>query len=120
MQSTAINVTDYLEETPIERRQCLHEMRRLCRETLAGYTEGMYYGMPGYSKDGVVEVGFNSQKNYISLYILKPAVMEANRPLLKGINCGKGCIRYSRPEAVDFSVVRKLLEETLTSPDTAC
>lgn len=63
MQSKAKNVTDYLQEIPEERRECL--------ATLTGYEERMDYGGPCYKKNGVAEVGFASQKNYIALYILK-------------------------------------------------
>jgi uncharacterized protein YdhG (YjbR/CyaY superfamily) len=76
--------------------------------------------MPSYKKEGIVEVGFASQKNYISLYILKEAVMDANRELLQGINLGKGCIRYTKPEKMDFQVIERLLRETVTSTDDIC
>ena len=46
---------------------------------LPGYEEGMDYGMPSYSKDGVVEFGFASQKNYISIYGVKSDAIEAHR-----------------------------------------
>ena len=68
--------------------------------------------MPGYKKDGVVEVSFASQKNYISLYILKQAVIEANRADLQGLSVGKGCIRYTKPAKMDFATIEKLLRGT--------
>ncbi|MEO5952722.1 MAG: DUF1801 domain-containing protein, partial [Chloroflexia bacterium] len=70
MQSTATTVDDYLETVPSERIPALIKLRHLCASNLPGYTEGMDYGMPSYSKNGTVEVAFNSQKHYISLYIL--------------------------------------------------
>ena len=76
--------------------------------------------MPCYKREGVVEVAFASQKNYISVYIMKEDVVRANRALLKGLNVGKGCIRYSKPEKVDFRVVQKLLSDTLESEEDAC
>ena len=38
---------------------------------LKGYEENMAYGGPTYNKNGVIEVAFASQKNFIGLYILK-------------------------------------------------
>jgi uncharacterized protein YdhG (YjbR/CyaY superfamily) len=67
MQSIATDVSSYLQELPDDRRVSLMKLRQLCLDTLVGYEEGMDYGMPGYKKNGVVEVGFASQKNYISL-----------------------------------------------------
>ena len=109
MQSTAANVDTYLSQVPDTRRAALTRLRELCRETLVGYEEGMEYGLPSYKKSGVVEVAFASQKNYISLYVLKEAVVNTYRAALVTASIGKGCIRYSRPEKLDFAIIEKLL-----------
>jgi hypothetical protein len=38
-----------------------------------------------------------------------------NKELLKGLNHGKGCIRYSNPDKIDFELIRKLLTDTVNS-----
>lgn len=118
MQSTATTVDEYLETAPPQRLEALTRLRQLCLGTLEGYKESMQYGMPSYSKDGTVEIGFNSQKNYISLYVLKKEVVDTYRDQLKDV--GKGCIRYRRPEQIDFALVQKLLEETVASSAEIC
>jgi len=120
MQSAAVDVPSYLQELPDDRRASLAKLRQLCLDTLAGYQEGMEYGMPSYKKDGIVEVAFASQRNYISLYILKHAVIEAHRPQLAGLNVGKGCIRYSKPAKLDFAIVELLLAATRASAEEPC
>ena len=120
MQSQATEVQQYLKEVPAERLETLQQLRELCQLTLVGYEESMAYGMPSYSKHGVVEVAFASQKNYISLYILKEPVLAQHRPSLTGLNLGKGCIRYSKPEKIDFGLVKQLLEDTLNSDAEIC
>jgi hypothetical protein len=55
MQSTAKNVTSYLEEVPAERKVALIQLRKLCLVTLKGFEESMQYGGPCYSRNGVVE-----------------------------------------------------------------
>jgi len=117
MQSSAKDVTSYLQELPADRRASLAKLRQLCLDTLVGYAEGMEYGMPGYKKNGVVEVGFASQKNYISLYILKESVVAAHRAQLAGLSVGKGCIRYSKRAKIDFAVVEQLLSDTRDSTE---
>ncbi len=84
MQSEAKSVDAYLEEVPAERKEALTQLRDLCRSALTGFDESMAYGMPSYSRNGEVEVGFASQKNYISLYILKQEVMDAHKEALAG------------------------------------
>jgi uncharacterized protein YdhG (YjbR/CyaY superfamily) len=120
MQSKASNVGQYLKEVPAERLETLKQLRELCRTTLDGYDESMEYGMPSYTKDGIVEVAFASQKNYISLYILKEPVLDKHRPTLDGLNLGKGCIRYSKPGRINFELVKQLLEDTLVSDAEIC
>jgi hypothetical protein len=40
------------------------------------------YGGPCYSRNGVVEAGFASQKRFIGLYILRLDVLNAHRAML--------------------------------------
>ncbi len=121
MQSKAENVDDYLKEVPDARREALAQLRKLCLETLDGYEESMEYGMPSYKQgSGEVEVAFASQKNYISLYILKEEVLNRHRESLAGLNMGKGCIRYSKPEKIDFKIVGELLADSRQSNSEIC
>ena len=120
MQSSAIDVDRYLEEVPENRKEGLAKLRELCQDTLEDYEESMVYRMPSYAKDGTVEVAFASQKNYISLYILKQDVLNAHRDELKDLNLGKGCIRYSSPKKLNFDIIEKLLIGTRESDGEIC
>ena len=82
----------------------------------------MRYGGPCYSRNEVVEVGFASQKHFTALYILRTDVMKTYKNLLKikGVSVGKGCIRYSKPEKIDFEVVEKMLKATKKSTGVVC
>ena len=122
MQSDAKTVSAYIKESPAERQETLKRLRALCLATLIGFKESMDYGGPCYSRNGVVEVGFASQKNYIGLYILRTDVMRSHRYLLNvpGVTLGKGAIRYSRPEKINFEVVEKMLRATAESMGPVC
>ncbi|MEU6645029.1 DUF1801 domain-containing protein [Saccharomonospora sp. NPDC046836] len=120
MQSSSSDVTAYLDEVAPARRAALAELRRLCRELLPGFEESMSYGMPTYLRDGVAEVGWASQKQYISLYILRTDVLNSHSRQLFGLNLGKGCIRYRRPDQIDFPVVRSLLTATAEGRGPVC
>jgi uncharacterized protein YdhG (YjbR/CyaY superfamily) len=80
----------------------------------------MDYGMPSYSRDGVVEFGFASQKNYISIYGVKSDAIETHRGEFEGASIGKGCIRYTKPEKVDLAAVERLLKSTAASTGRVC
>lgn len=122
MQSDAKTVSAYIKESPAERQEALKHLRALCRDVLTGFKESMDYGGPSYSRNGVVEVGFASQKNYVGLYILRTDVMRSHRYLLNvpGVTLGKGVIRYSKPEKINFEVVEKMLRATVESTGPVC
>jgi uncharacterized protein YdhG (YjbR/CyaY superfamily) len=122
MQSTARDVSEYLEEIPLERRAALTRLRQLCLDVLDGHQEIMRYGMACYQRPDATEpdIAFASQKRHIALYVLKKLVLDANRALLTTASIGKGCVRYSRPQKIDFEVVKKVLLETKASTDPIC
>ena len=120
MQSNAINVATYLNEVPDARRELLIKLRNLCLKTLIGYEESMDYGMPSYKKNDKVEVSFASQKNHISLYVLKKGIVDAYRADIVGASIGKSCIRYAKPEKLDLSVIERLLVASRDAEETAC
>jgi hypothetical protein len=62
MQSKARTVTAYLGQVPATRRSVLTKLRELCVQGLVGYQEVVEYGLPGYSKNGKVEIAFASQR----------------------------------------------------------
>lgn len=118
MNSTAANVDEYVQEVPENRRAAINELRERCRNILVGYDESMQYGMPTYGKNGTPEVAFASQKNYISLYMMKNSVVNRYRDQLP--MSGKSCIRYSSPAKMDFAVIEQMLRETATDPSEPC
>lgn len=120
MRSEASTVDEYLLGVPEKRVAAISKLRELCQEILIGYEEGMVYGMPTYAKNGVVEIAFASQKNQISFYGLKSDVVNANLDLMKGIDRGKSCIRFSDSKKIDFDLIRKLLLENVKSDGKAC
>jgi hypothetical protein len=54
------------------------------------------------------------------LYILKKQVVIDHASQLAGLSVGKGCIRYSKPEKMDFKVIESLLRATAETPEDAC
>jgi uncharacterized protein YdhG (YjbR/CyaY superfamily) len=113
VQSKATTVGAFLKEADAARRPALTKLRKLVREMLPSSDESMAYGMPTYTKDGKMVTAFNNQKNYIAFYAGQTAI-QAHKKALGGVSCGKGCIRYSKPDKIDFDVVRSLLANIAT------
>ena len=76
--------------------------------------------MPTYGRDGIAEIAWASQKQYISLYVMRGDVLDAHREQLAHLSVGKGCIRYRSPAAVDFAVVRSMLTDVAASRGPVC
>jgi uncharacterized protein YdhG (YjbR/CyaY superfamily) len=120
MKSDVATVSEYLKEVPEERTDALIHIRKLCQEYLTDFEESMQYGMPSYSRHGTVEVAFASQKNNISLYILRTDVLNQYRDQFAASAIGKGCIRYRNPNKIDFTMVEEMLAKTNDSTGEVC
>jgi uncharacterized protein YdhG (YjbR/CyaY superfamily) len=111
VQSKARSVDEWMSALDPSRSAALERLRGLCRERLTGWQERMQWGMPGYGPEGAdAVVSFNSQKQHIALYA-GPTAVDRFTDRLKDIDHGKGCIRYRRPEQMDFDVIADILED---------
>ena len=120
VQSRAATVDEYIAEAPPERRDALARLRDVARRVLADHDERMMYGMPAYVMGDQCAYAFASQKQYIALYVTKPGVHARNAEALKGLDCGKGCIRFRKPADIDFALVETLLRDTAASDEPPC
>lgn len=109
VQSAATSVDMFIEGVEPSRIDGVKRLREACRAAFPGWDERMQWGMPGYGPPGSDNlVSFNNQKNYVSLYAGRDAI-ERHKSGLKGASFGKGCVRFPKPEKIDFAVVEKLL-----------
>ncbi len=116
VQSSATDVDAYLAELPDDRNVVLTHLRELCRAELQGFTEVMAYGMSAYQRDGVAEIAFASQKQYLSFYLLRGDVRDALAGRLAGQDMGKSCLRFRKSGDLDLDLVRDLLRATAAAP----
>lgn len=120
MQSKATTVDDYFLEIPPKRIPAMTNLRKLFRQELKGYEERMQYGGPCYVKNNIVEAGFATQKHFIGVYILKQDAFKKYIGELKGVSYGKGVMRFTKPEDINFGVVQKMLRATYESDKDIC
>lgn len=111
VQSKAATVDAYLGEVDATRQEAARRLRDLCRDLLPGWEEMMRWGMPGYGPPGAdPAVSFNIQKRHIAVYAGQTA-LDRFRDRLGGADLGKGCVRYARPDAMDFDVIADMLRD---------
>jgi uncharacterized protein YdhG (YjbR/CyaY superfamily) len=110
VQSAAASVDAFLEGVEPARLEAVKRLREACRDAFPGWEERMQWGMPGYGPPGSDNlVSFNNQKNYVSLYAGRDAI-ERYKDAFKGASFGGGCVRFAKPERIDFELVEKLLD----------
>jgi uncharacterized protein YdhG (YjbR/CyaY superfamily) len=132
MQSKATTVEDYIKELPKERQQAIIKLRKEIRKNIPkGFSEGMGYGMMGYSvphslypagyhcdpKLPLPFMGVASQKHFIAVYHMG---VYADPKLLKWftdayakagvgkLDMGKSCIRFKNPEKIPYKLIGEL------------
>jgi uncharacterized protein YdhG (YjbR/CyaY superfamily) len=109
VQSAAANVDAFMDGVEPARIDAVRRMREACLRAFTGWEERMQWGMPGYGPPGLDNlVSFNNQKNYISLYAGRDAI-ERCKGAFKGASFGGGCVRFPKPETIDFELVEKVL-----------
>lgn len=120
VQSKAATVDDWLMEVEPGRAACLAQIRASALANLPGYAESMRHGMPTYTR-GADEpaFAFNSQKQYISLYV-SPRAHALHAEALKGVDAGKSCIRFRKPQQVDFDLLDRMLQDTARLGEASC
>jgi len=110
VKSETKDVATYLAGVPAERREAMTRLRSLYASAFKGCEETIDYGVPCYKRDGKMVAGFASQKQYIALYGMGK-VAERYSKELTGCSMGKGCIRFRRPEAIDFDLIQRMLKD---------
>ena len=120
VQSDASTVDGYVAALDATWRPTIEHLRERCRSTLSSCDEVMAYGMPTYQQGDKVAIGFALQRRHLSLYVAKKGVLDAQRSKLAGLSLGKGCVRFARPDQVDFEVIDVLLTESERSIETPC
>jgi uncharacterized protein YdhG (YjbR/CyaY superfamily) len=113
VQSTAATVDDWFAEVDPKREPALSAVRASALKHFGAAAERMSYGMPAYQRadDDAPVFAFNSQKQHISLYV-SPRVHPLYQEELKGLDAGKSCIRFRKPEQIDLGLVDRMLADS--------
>lgn len=82
------------------RRETLGQLRGVIKRQAPELEEGINYKMLGYRDERGFVFHLNAQKNYVSLYVGDAEKIDPQRELLKGLNLGKGCIRFTKSVVV--------------------
>lgn len=92
---------EYLEQLEIDwRKDKLLELRAIIQKEAPGLIEGINYKMLSYSDKRGPVFHLNAQKNYVSFYVGDANKVDSTGELLKGIDVGKGCVRFKKSDDI--------------------
>lgn len=123
--TTAKTPEEYIDQIEEPRRSQIQQVHDLIRKTVPDLKPHIMSGMIGYGTyhykyasgregDWAI-VALANQKNYISVYVCatdgKEYVAEKYKKQLPKASIGKSCIRFKKPEDIDWPLLRKIIRE---------
>lgn len=106
MRRDASSPEAYRRDVEGAQRELLDAIRDVILEVAPDVEEAIRYGMLDYP--GLANLA--AQKQYVALYV-PPPVLAARKRDFAGIDSGKSCLRYRRPDQLDRDAVRRLLRD---------
>lgn len=95
------------------RRVTLESLRALVKSKAPNFKEGIQHKMLCFGDDKGVLFHLNAQKHYVSLYVGNAKKIDPDGSLLKGINVGKGCIRFKKTVSVTETRIDEFIERAI-------
>lgn len=112
MRSAPLEIQDYFEQLPSDRRETLGALRSLIKRVWPEATEDLSYGMPTYHIDGRPAFGLANQKHFMAVHVLPYDLLEPFKNDLKVHDCGKSCIRFRRMDDATFELLDRIIKYT--------
>lgn len=78
------------------RYEKVQQLRKIIQAKAPKLVEGIHYKMLSYSDEKGVLFQLNAQRNYVSFYVGDIKKVDPEGTMLKGLNQGKGCVRFKK------------------------
>lgn len=115
MQHNAKTPAEYLDMLEDDWRKAkLIELRQLIQKLGPELEEGIRYRILSYSgsKGGAFALG--AQKNSVNFYVGSAKKVDTDGSLLRGLDVGKGCIRFSKTVAIADTRIADFIAKAMT------
>lgn len=104
-------IASYLDKIPENKRNNIRRLRDCVLGILPEADESLHYKMPTYSYKGKNILAFAAQKNYYSVYILDPCVMEKYKAHFEHLSSGKSCIRFKHIDQFPLHIFEQIISD---------
>lgn len=91
------------------RKEKLQSIRAIIKEKAPDLIEGINYKMLSYADDRGPAFHLNAQMNYVSFYVGDAKKVDPTGELLKGIDVGKGCLRFKKKIVVSDTKIDEFI-----------
>jgi uncharacterized protein YdhG (YjbR/CyaY superfamily) len=91
-------------------RTALQKLRQTIQAAAPEAEECISYGLAAFRLHGHPLVAFGGWADHCAFYPMSPAILEAHRAELKGIESSKGTIRFEPGKPLPTRLVRKLVK----------
>ena len=95
------------------RKEKLLTLREIILTRYPDIVEGVHYKMLSYGDENSFAFHLNAQKNYVSLYVGNIEQIDPSGDLLKGINRGKGCIRFTKSISIPETRIEDFIQNAI-------
>jgi uncharacterized protein YdhG (YjbR/CyaY superfamily) len=114
MQYDVKTPTEYLNQLEKDwRLEKVQKLRKIIQAKAPKLVEGIHYKMLSYSDTEGVLFQLNAQMNYVSFYVGDIKKVDPNGELLKGLNLGKGCIRFKKSNDIAETRIDEFIEKIM-------
>lgn len=95
------------------RKEKLQQIRRMILSSGPDLDEVISYKMLGYKDERGIVFHLNAQKDYVSFYVGDAKKVDPEGRYIKGIDMGKGCLRFKKSLSVFDTQIDKFIEIAL-------
>lgn len=115
MQYDVNSPKEYLESLESDwRREKLLQLRELILKQDPDIQESISYKMLCFKLGGATMFHLNAQRGYVSLYCGDIEKIDPTGQFLRGLNTGKGCIRFTKTKDVLTTSIEQFLNNAVS------
>ncbi len=99
------------------RKEKIEQLRNIIKQNAPSLKEGINYKMLSYSDEKGVVFHLNAQKNHVGFYTGDAKKIDPDGEMLKGIDIGKGCIRFKKSNDIASTQIDKFIAKAIVLRD---
>jgi uncharacterized protein YdhG (YjbR/CyaY superfamily) len=101
-------IEEYIASAPVESQEKLRQMHQIVRESAAGATESLKWGMPAHSHQKIL-VTYAGLKHHIGFYPM-PSAIKAFAKEIKNYKTGEGSVQFPLDQKLPIALIKKMVK----------